>query len=76
MHDPGIHGCSMVFDKNMGVWPSASAWLPLTYDCCVLVLTLSKTVYSIRGLSGGKGRGKGGKSISGILLRDGILYFS
>jgi len=74
MHDPGIHGCSMIFSENMGIWPSASAWLPLLYDTVVITLTVSKTLYSFRGLK--TSSASGGTSISQILLRDGILYFS
>jgi len=92
VHEKGIHGCSMVFSSDIGFWPSASAWLPLLYDTIVLVLTLSRTLYSIKGLrevarasSSGGGGGRGGfrgygggagGSISRILLKDGILYFS
>jgi len=77
VHEKGIHGCSMVFSSNIGFWPSASAWLPLLYDTVVLVLTLSRTIYSIKGLKGvTSNRVSQRGSISEILLKDGILYFS
>lgn len=77
MHDPGIHGCSMVFSEDMGIWPSASAWLPLLYDSVVLILTLSRTLYSFKGLKHVAQASHGSSiSISHLLLRDGILYFS
>ena len=59
-----------------GFWPSASAWLPLLYDTVVLVLTLCRTIYSIKGLKDVATSVTHRSSISRILLHDGILYFS
>ncbi|KAH8085961.1 hypothetical protein BXZ70DRAFT_900026, partial [Cristinia sonorae] len=47
---------------------SASAWLPLTYDTIVVILTLNRTLKPVRHHSAGK--------IMRVLLRDGLLYYS
>lgn len=46
---------------------SASAWLPLTYDTIVLILTLNRTVKPVRHQAAGK--------IMRVLLRDGLMYY-
>lgn len=46
---------------------SASAWLPLTYDTIVLILTLNRTVKPVRRQAAGK--------ILRVLLRDGLMYY-
>jgi len=69
VHQRQVHACTMVFDDAVtGPIASASAWLPLTYDTIVLILTLKRTLGPIRRKTAGK--------IARVLLRDGILYYS
>ena len=50
-----------------GVWGSAYAWTPLIFDTTVVILTINKTVHSIRaGHAGG---------IVRTFFRDGIMYY-
>lgn len=48
---------------------SGSAWIPLLYDTVVLILTLYRTLPSIRSRETQAG------DIVSVILRDGILYY-
>ncbi|KAJ6536341.1 hypothetical protein B0H19DRAFT_1271129 [Mycena capillaripes] len=40
----GVRACTMIFPPALSAIASSSAWMPLLYDSCVLILTLVKTV--------------------------------
>jgi len=70
LHNPesGVRACTMIFDPNISVIASSSAWLPLLYDTVVVGLTLYRTIPSIRN-----------KQVSYVmtrLLEDGLIYYS
>lgn len=46
---------------------SASAWLPLTYDTIVVVLTVNRTIKPFRH--------QNASTIMRVLLRDGLMYY-
>ncbi|KAF5380734.1 hypothetical protein D9757_007155 [Collybiopsis confluens] len=71
-HNPGVTSCTMIFAEPNRVASSASAWLPLLYDTVVLVLTLKKTLPSIRS----KNRHQSTMYLLKRLLEDGLLYYS
>ncbi|KAJ6511926.1 hypothetical protein C8R47DRAFT_1291422 [Mycena vitilis] len=64
----GVHACSMVFDPQISVAATASAWYPLMYDSIVFALTVNRTLPSIRKKEAGY--------IIKKLLEDGLLYYS
>ncbi|THH30580.1 hypothetical protein EUX98_g3603 [Antrodiella citrinella] len=66
IHDSHVHTCTMVFSPDVPAHlASASAWLPLTYDTIVVILTLNRTIKPIRHQTAGK--------IMRVLLRDGLI---
>jgi len=67
-HPSGMHSCSMIYDPNISDAASASAWLPLLYDTIVLLLTLYRTVPSIRHKEAGH--------VVQTIFKDGLLYYS
>lgn len=67
-HGPGVHACSMIFDRSLRFAPSLSAWMPLIYDTVVIFLTVIKCVGPIKQ--------KTASRIVRTLLRDGLLYYS
>ncbi|KAF9005466.1 hypothetical protein BDQ17DRAFT_1303846 [Cyathus striatus] len=70
VHNPASHvqACTMIFDPNISVIASSSAWLPLLYDTVVLLLTLNRTLPSIKN--------KNASYVMIRLLEDGLLYYS
>ncbi|KAH7885177.1 hypothetical protein F5I97DRAFT_1883224 [Phlebopus sp. FC_14] len=67
-HASGLHSCSMIFDESIKKFSPAAAWLPLLYDTAVFLLTLNKTMPSIRQKQAGH--------IVYTLFKDGLLYYS
>ncbi|KAJ6467773.1 hypothetical protein C8R45DRAFT_1105884 [Mycena sanguinolenta] len=67
MYNPasGVRACTMAFASSLRDIASSSAWLPLLYDSCVLILTLLKTVPEAF-----KGR-----MITMRVFQDGVIYY-
>ncbi|GLB38199.1 putative expressed protein [Lyophyllum shimeji] len=70
VHNPtsGIQACTMIFDPDISILASSSAWMPLLYDTTIMGLTLYKTVPVLRH-----------RSVSFVmrrLLEDGLIYYT
>jgi len=82
VHNPasGVHACTMIFPPSLSAIASSSAWLPLLYDSCVLILTLLKTVpATVKGRRVPANRNRkrrDGSSIMKRLFQDGLIYYS
>ncbi|KAF9265325.1 hypothetical protein L218DRAFT_997820 [Marasmius fiardii PR-910] len=66
-----VHSCTMIFEaRNTSerVLTSATAWLPLIYDTAVFLLTLYKTLPSIR-------KASLSRELMKQLLEDGVIYY-
>ncbi|KAK6974584.1 hypothetical protein R3P38DRAFT_3412485 [Favolaschia claudopus] len=79
-HNPfsGVHACTMIFPPELSSIASSSAWLPLLYDSCVLILTLIKTVPAtvrIRRMPMNRHR-LDRSNIMKRLFQDGLIYYS
>ncbi|KAJ7213655.1 hypothetical protein B0H12DRAFT_1155862 [Mycena haematopus] len=79
-HNPlsGVRACTMIFPPSLSAIASSSAWLPLLYDSCVLILTLLKTVpATVKGRRVPPNRNRrDGSNILKRLFRDGLIYYS
>ncbi|KDR82415.1 hypothetical protein GALMADRAFT_237714 [Galerina marginata CBS 339.88] len=64
----GVLACTMIFDPAISVLASSSAWLPLLYDTVVLLLTLNRTIPSLRR--------KNSSYVMKRLLEDGLIYYA
>lgn len=64
----GVLACTMIFDPEISVLASSSAWLPLLYDTVVLALIAYRTLPSLRL--------KNRYSIMKRLLEDGLIYYT
>ncbi|KAG2010295.1 hypothetical protein CC2G_013132 [Coprinopsis cinerea AmutBmut pab1-1] len=70
-HNPasGIVACTMIFSPSVPGWLAASsAWLPLLYDTMVLVLTLYRTLPSLKD--------RGASFVMKRLFQDGLIYYT
>ncbi|KAF8644422.1 hypothetical protein AX16_008482 [Volvariella volvacea WC 439] len=65
--DSGVKACTMIFDPEISILASSSAWLPLLYDTIVLVLTLYRTIPSFRHRTA--------SYVVKRLLEDGLVYY-
>ncbi|KAF7358435.1 hypothetical protein MVEN_00894000 [Mycena venus] len=73
--DSGVRACTMIFPPELSAIASSSAWLPLLYDSCVLILTLIKTVpVTVAGRRVANRRD--GSNIMKRLFQDGLIYYS
>ncbi|KIM42959.1 hypothetical protein M413DRAFT_9782 [Hebeloma cylindrosporum] len=63
-----LEACTMIFDPEISVLASSSAWLPLLYDTVVLALIAYRTLPSLRL--------KNRYSIMKRLLEDGLIYYT
>ncbi|EDR13649.1 uncharacterized protein LACBIDRAFT_292466 [Laccaria bicolor S238N-H82] len=63
----GVVACTMIFDPAIKL-ASSSAWLPLLYDTVVLILTLNRTLPSLRN--------KNSSYVMKRLLEDGLIYYT
>lgn len=68
VHSRLVHSCTMIFEPSLSKIASSSAWIPLLYDTFVVMLTLARTVPSIRHRTS--------SHIVRVLLEDGLLYYS
>jgi hypothetical protein len=68
VHSPIVHSCTMIFEPSLSKPASSSAWIPLLYDTFVVILTLCRTVPSVRHRTA--------SHIVKVLLEDGLLYYS
>ncbi|KAJ7480836.1 hypothetical protein FB451DRAFT_1171424 [Mycena latifolia] len=67
--------CTMIFPPELSAIASSSAWLPLLYDSCVLVLTLIKAV-PVTVKSRRAAYRRDGSNIMKRLFQDGLIYYS
>ncbi|KAJ7243750.1 hypothetical protein C8J57DRAFT_1365760 [Mycena rebaudengoi] len=69
-HNPssGVRACTMIFPPELSVIASSSAWLPLLYDSVILILTLKKTIPSVRH--------RHASYMMKRLFQDGLLYYT
>ncbi|KAJ7240542.1 hypothetical protein C8J57DRAFT_1562624 [Mycena rebaudengoi] len=69
-HNPasGVRACTMIFSPEISVIASSSAWMPLFYDSVILILTLMKTLPSVRN--------KDASFIMKRLFQDGLIYYT
>jgi len=76
-HNPlsGVRACTMIFPPELSAIASSSAWLPLLYDSCVLILTLIKTV-PVTVKSRRAANRRDGSNIMKRLFQDGLIYYS
>ncbi|KAF9468654.1 hypothetical protein BDZ94DRAFT_1232213 [Collybia nuda] len=63
----GVRACTMIFDPDISILASSSAWLPLLYDSVATGLTIYRTIPSIRNKHMGH--------LMRRLLEDGLLYY-
>jgi len=80
-HNPqsGVRACTMIFPPSLSAIASSSAWLPLLYDSCVLILTLIKTVPATVGgrrIPNRVPNRRDGSNIMKRLFQDGLIYYS
>jgi len=70
LHNPhsGVNACTMIFDPEISVLASSSAWLPLLYDTVVLSLVLHRALPSIRE--------RNAAYMMKRLLEDGLIYYA
>jgi hypothetical protein len=64
----GVLACTMIFDPQISVLASSSAWLPLLYDTLVLGLTVYKTLPSLKN--------RNTSYVMKRLLEDGLIYYT
>ncbi|KAF9468655.1 hypothetical protein BDZ94DRAFT_1245925 [Collybia nuda] len=64
----GVRACTMIFDPDISILASSSAWLPLLYDTVIVGLTLYRTLPSIRN--------QNASFVMRRLLEDGLIYYS
>ncbi|KDR82417.1 hypothetical protein GALMADRAFT_821800 [Galerina marginata CBS 339.88] len=64
----GVIACTMIFDPSISILASSSAWLPLLYDTVVVLLTLNRTIPSLRK--------KNSSYVMKRLLEDGLIYYA
>ncbi|KAJ7018679.1 hypothetical protein C8F04DRAFT_1150504 [Mycena alexandri] len=76
VHNPesGVRACTMIFKPQLSAIASSSAWMPLLYDSCVLILTLLKTVPTGRRFPNRNRRD--GSNIMKRLFQDGLIYYA
>ncbi|KAJ7852620.1 hypothetical protein B0H14DRAFT_2759580 [Mycena olivaceomarginata] len=75
--DSGVKACTMIFPPELSAIASSSAWLPLLYDSCVLILTLIKTVpATVKGRRVPNRNRRDGSNIMKRLFQDGLIYYS
>jgi len=73
--DSGVRACTMIFPPDLSDIASSSAWMPLLYDSCVLILTLLKTVpVTVKRRHGPHRRDR--SNIMKRLFQDGLIYYS
>ncbi|KAJ7679755.1 hypothetical protein B0H17DRAFT_1077624 [Mycena rosella] len=78
-HNPnsGVRACTMIFPPELSTIASSSAWLPLLYDSCVLILTLIKTVpATVKNRRVRVPNRRDGSNIMKRLFQDGLIYYS
>lgn len=80
VHNPasGVRACTMIFPPSLSSIASSSAWMPLLYDSCILILTLIKTVpATVKGQRVPPNRNRrDGSNIMKRLFQDGLIYYS
>ncbi|KAF8190589.1 hypothetical protein K438DRAFT_1831310 [Mycena galopus ATCC 62051] len=80
VHNPesGVRACTMIFPPSLSTIASSSAWMPLLYDSCILILTLIKTVpATVKGQRAPPNRNRhDGSNIMKWLFQDGLIYYS
>ncbi|KAJ7790398.1 hypothetical protein B0H14DRAFT_2939923 [Mycena olivaceomarginata] len=79
VHNPnsGVKACTMIFPPALSAIASSSAWLPLLYDSCVLILTLIKTIpATVKGRRVPNRNRRDGSNIMKRLFQDGLIYYS
>ncbi|KAF8210837.1 hypothetical protein K438DRAFT_2011339 [Mycena galopus ATCC 62051] len=79
VHNPesGVRACTMIFRPSLSTVASSSAWMPLIYDSCVLILTLIKTVpATVKGQRVPPTNRRDGSNIMKRLFQDGLIYYS
>ncbi|KAJ7321021.1 hypothetical protein DFH08DRAFT_1085990 [Mycena albidolilacea] len=79
VHNPnsGVKACTMIFPPALSAIASSSAWLPLLYDSCVLILTLVKTIpATVKGRRVPNRNRRDGSNIMKRLFQDGLIYYS
>ncbi|KAJ7735720.1 hypothetical protein B0H16DRAFT_1575150 [Mycena metata] len=69
--------CTMIFKPSLSAIASSSAWMPLLYDSCVLILTLFKTVpATVKAPRFPNHARRDGSNIMKRLFRDGLIYYA